>query len=86
MTAPTLLGKTIKVTINAQGVFINGAKVTVADIMADNGVVHVIDAVLIPKTTVVDVIVNSANHTTLEAAAFTAASRIVQTTLLLKRQ
>ena len=49
MTAPTLLGKTINVTINAQGVFINGAKVTVVDIMADNGVVHVIDAVLIPE-------------------------------------
>jgi len=49
MTATTLLGKDVKVTINAQGVFINGAKVTVADIMADNGVVHVIDAVLIPE-------------------------------------
>lgn len=50
MTAITLLGKDIKVTINDQGVFINGAKVTVADIMADNGVVHVIDTVLVPET------------------------------------
>ncbi len=51
MTATTLLGKDIKVTINANGVFINNAKVTVADIMTDNGVVHVIDAVLIPPVT-----------------------------------
>jgi uncharacterized surface protein with fasciclin (FAS1) repeats len=49
-TATTLLGKDIKVTISASGVFINNAKVTVADIMADNGVVHVIDAVLLPTS------------------------------------
>jgi uncharacterized surface protein with fasciclin (FAS1) repeats len=69
----TLNGKKVKVTINANGVFINNAKVTVADIVADNGVVHVIDAVLIPPTvTVVDVIVNSAAHNTLEAAVIAA--------------
>ncbi|MFO7658616.1 MAG: fasciclin domain-containing protein, partial [Bacteroidales bacterium] len=44
----TLLGKDVKVTINGEGVFINNAKVTMADIKADNGVVHVIDAVLLP--------------------------------------
>ncbi len=37
-------GKKIKVTINGAGVFINNAKVTVVDIQASNGVVHVIDA------------------------------------------
>jgi len=31
------------------GVTVNGAKVTAADVMADNGVIHVIDTVLIPK-------------------------------------
>lgn len=46
----TLLGDNVTVTINADGVFINGAKVTIADIEAKNGVVHVIDAVLLPPT------------------------------------
>ncbi|MBK7807667.1 MAG: fasciclin domain-containing protein [Saprospiraceae bacterium] len=61
-------GKTVKVTINNDGVFIDDAKVTVADIQTDNGVVHVIDIVLLPPNTVVDVIIGSADHNTLEAA------------------
>ena len=46
----TLLGTDVTVTINSMGVYIDNAMVTVADIVADNGVVHVIDAVLIPIT------------------------------------
>jgi uncharacterized surface protein with fasciclin (FAS1) repeats len=33
----------------AGGVQVDGAKVTAADIVADNGVIHVIDSVLLPK-------------------------------------
>jgi len=33
----------------AGGVTVNGAKVTAVDIVADNGVIHVIDTVIIPK-------------------------------------
>ena len=47
----TLLGTDVTVTITGGNVYIDNAMVTVADIVADNGVVHVIDAVLIPITT-----------------------------------
>lgn len=69
----TLNGKNITVSITDGNVFINNAKVTIADIEADNGVVHVVDAVLMPPpNTVVDVIVNSPDHNTLESAVVAA--------------
>jgi len=72
MTATTINGKDITVKLD-NGVFINNAQVTVADIVTDNGVVHVIDAVLLPPSvTVVDVIVNSPDHNILEAAVLAA--------------
>lgn len=68
----TMLGADVTITIMDGSVMVNGATVTSADITADNGVVHVIDAVLLPPapetTTVVDIIVDSEDHTLLEAA------------------
>jgi len=62
----TLLGDEVTVTINDDGVFINDAQVTAADIAADNGVVHVIDAVLLPPAesngTITDIVVASEDH------------------------
>ena len=73
MTIETLNGREVNVTINTEGVFINNAQVTFADIDATNGVVHVINAVLLPpRETVVDLIVNSSVHETLEAAVVAA--------------
>ena len=72
-TATTINGKDVNITINQDGVFINDAQVTVVDLEAGNGIVHVIDAVLLPpRITVVDIIVNSDVHNTLEAAAIAA--------------
>jgi len=63
----TLLGTNVTVTINSMGIFIDNAQVIVADIVADNGVVHVIDAVLLP-TSIYDIVSNSTAHTTLKVA------------------
>ena len=62
----TLNGADVTVTINSTGVYINNAQVTVTDILASNGVVHVIDAVLLP--TIYDVVSTSNDHTTLKVA------------------
>ena len=78
LTATTLQGDDVTVTINDDGIFINNAQVIIADIEAENGVVHVIDAVLLPPAapelpaTVVDIIVESDVHNTLEAAVIAA--------------
>ena len=45
----TVQGGKLKVTINGDNVMIGDAKVTMADVEASNGVVHVIDKVLMPK-------------------------------------
>lgn len=45
----TINGQELKVTIKDGTVMINGAKVTAADLKGSNGVVHVVDSVLMPK-------------------------------------
>ncbi|MFN9928748.1 MAG: fasciclin domain-containing protein [Phenylobacterium sp.] len=47
--AKTVEGRTVKVDATMGGVTVNGAKVVTADIAASNGVIHVVDTVLIPK-------------------------------------
>ena len=42
-------GSTIAVEVTDAGVTVNGANVTTADIEASNGVIHVIDAVILPE-------------------------------------
>lgn len=60
---------TIKMTVSSGGeVFANHAQVTIFDLAATNGLVHVIDEVLLPNSTVVDVALNNAGFTILTAA------------------
>ncbi len=71
MMITTLQGTEVLVSINDGVVMIGNAMVVAADISADNGVVHVIDAILMPEmptNTVFDIIANSDVHNTLEAA------------------
>jgi len=44
----TVQGASLKVRTDAGGVMVNDAKVIKADIMASNGVIHVIDTVVLP--------------------------------------
>ena len=44
----TVNGASVEVKVSEKGVMINDANVVIADIIACNGVVHVIDAVLLP--------------------------------------
>jgi uncharacterized surface protein with fasciclin (FAS1) repeats len=46
--AKTVNGKMVSVKTHGGGVMINGAKVTATDIAASNGVIHVIDSVILP--------------------------------------
>ncbi len=46
--APTVNGQPLKITTEG-GVMVNGVKVIKTDIKASNGVIHVIDTVLMPK-------------------------------------
>ena len=47
--AKTAQGSEAKIVANDTGVMIDGAKVVSADVAADNGVIHVIDSVIMPK-------------------------------------
>ena len=44
----TLNGATLDIQVRAGRVYVNGAVVTTADVSASNGVIHVIDAVVLP--------------------------------------
>jgi len=47
--APTLQGQEVTITTNDGKVMVNNAHVVMADVEASNGVIHVIDNVLMPK-------------------------------------
>jgi uncharacterized surface protein with fasciclin (FAS1) repeats len=48
--AKTLQGQSLKIRVSNGKVFVGGARVTTPDVMASNGVIHVINKVLIPSS------------------------------------
>ena len=63
---------TLKTTVTGTGdVFVNQAQVVLTDLTADNGLVHTMDAVVLPNETVVDAAIDN-NFTTLTTAVVTA--------------
>ena len=78
--ATTLQGSEVSVRVENGNVFINDAQVVITDIVGTNGVIHVIDAVLLPpaddemvttpvsEPTIVDIAVEDGRFTTLVAA------------------
>ena len=49
MMAETVEGSSVEISISNNGVSVDGASVVTADIEATNGVIHVIDSVIIPE-------------------------------------
>ncbi len=71
--ATTVLGKDVAIKVDMGNVYINDAKVIITDIETSNGIIHVIDTVLLPpaeeaKQTIVDIAVADGRFTTLVAA------------------
>ena len=46
--APTVNGKMLKIKADGMGVMVNNAKVIATDLVGSNGVIHVVDTVLLP--------------------------------------
>jgi len=64
----------LKVSANQDGAFINASKIISTDILANNGVIHAIDTVLLPPAndkTLVDIVVAAGLVETLQGGEFT---------------
>mgnify|MGYP001062634450 CR=1 FL=1 len=50
MEARTVQGQSLKLKVSDEGVTVDNAKVVKTDLLAQNGVIHVIDTVILPKS------------------------------------
>jgi uncharacterized surface protein with fasciclin (FAS1) repeats len=67
--AKTVQGSSLPISVSGSTVTVDGAKVIITDIVCSNGVIHVIDSVMIPpKSNIVGTLVNDGRFTTLVAA------------------
>ena len=68
-TAQSLQGQYIDIAVEGDSVMIDGAEVLITDIETANGVIHVIDSVILPETRdIVDIAVEDGRFSTLVAA------------------
>ena len=74
MSAEALNGDSLDFTVSDGSVMVNDATVTTADVMASNGIIHVIDKVLMPVPDITeedgDICYNMVNHTLVAGASF----------------
>jgi transforming growth factor-beta-induced protein len=66
--AETVLGQNVSIKVDMGKVYINESEVIITDIETSNGIIHVIDVVLLPKGDIVDTAVADGRFTTLAAA------------------
>ena len=78
----TLEGSKLTVSIRDGVVKINDAVVSTADLESGNGIVHVIDGVLLPETIAVDVLGTSGAYRPAFAAALSAVVGVVLAALM----
>ncbi|HSG09302.1 MAG TPA: fasciclin domain-containing protein, partial [Longimicrobiales bacterium] len=76
-TVTTLQGENLAIGVSAEGVTVNGANVTSINIRASNGVIHLVDGVLVPELDIVETAIVTPQTQTLVAAV--AAGGLVST-------
>ena len=66
--AKTANGQTLDIKVTDGKVLVDGANVVATDVVCKNGVIHIIDAVIMPKADIVDTAVSAGKFNTLVAA------------------
>jgi len=66
--AETVQGQSLRVTKRGGSVYVDDAKVVATDVMASNGVIHVIDSVVLPRKDIVDTAIKAGSFKTLVTA------------------
>ena len=66
--APTVQGQSARIQVRDGNVFVDDAKVVATDVEASNGIIHVIDTVLMPRKDIVDTAVSAGQFGTLVTA------------------
>ncbi len=66
--APTVAGSDLRVTRDSKGLLVDGSRVVAADVLASNGVIHVIDSVMLPRKDLVATAIEAKSFSTLVTA------------------